>query len=46
MADRTGSSGAVLAFEPNSVTFPRLVDNVNLNPSIASIAICHKVTVH
>jgi FkbM family methyltransferase len=43
LADRTGPSGRVHAFEPNSITFPRLVDNVNLNPSLVPIIKYHKI---
>ena len=43
IADRVGPAGKVFAFEPNSLTFPRLVDNINLNPEFRGVIIPEKL---
>lgn len=40
MAGAVGASGHVFAFEPNYVTYPKLLENLSLNPQIASRVTC------
>ncbi len=43
MAAQAGDGGRVYAFEPNSLTFPRLVDNINLNPVLRPRVVAEKL---
>lgn len=43
MAKAVGSNGKVYAFEPSSLTFPRLVDNVNLNTGLRGLVVPEKL---
>lgn len=43
MAHSCGSDGKVYAFEPATVTFPRLVDNINLNPELKKLVVPEKM---
>ena len=43
MAHYVGETGCVYAFEPNTLTFPRLVDNLNLNPILKKRVVVEKL---
>ncbi|MCO6431348.1 MAG: FkbM family methyltransferase [Deltaproteobacteria bacterium] len=42
MAGRVGPLGRVIAFEPNDLTYNRLLDNLSLNPDLAKVTTCEK----
>jgi len=43
MAQQVGREGRVIAFEPNALTFARLVDNVNMNAGLRDVVHCEKM---
>lgn len=45
MAKRAGASGKVFAFEPGSVSYGRLIDNINLNPELRSYVVAEKFAI-
>lgn len=42
LAKIVGQAGKVLAFEPNEVTYQRLLRNLELNPQLAKVTRCYK----